>query len=186
MYVGAASQHVLRMSFVPEQEDHNFDRQDHDLLVPPHSARRHLSIILFTPQTLGTWCGLCRSAICSGPMACLAIGHSHINGNNPVTRHRYPFQHCTTTQSPTCSTSNNTFTTNEQASFPPQTTWCCSSLENHTKESSHHNPTTFPQATSTPVERSVLLSHPPHTPELTSCNPAAKRTRLRIAASELL
>ena len=27
MYVGAASQHVLRMSFVPEQEAHNFDRQ---------------------------------------------------------------------------------------------------------------------------------------------------------------
>ena len=28
MYVGASSQHVLRMSFVPEQEAHNFDRQD--------------------------------------------------------------------------------------------------------------------------------------------------------------
>ena len=27
MYVGAASQHVLRMSFVPEQEAHNFYRQ---------------------------------------------------------------------------------------------------------------------------------------------------------------
>ena len=27
MYVGAASQHVLHMSFVPEQEAHNFDRQ---------------------------------------------------------------------------------------------------------------------------------------------------------------
>ena len=27
MYVGAASQHVLRMSIVPEQEAHNFDRQ---------------------------------------------------------------------------------------------------------------------------------------------------------------
>ena len=27
MHVGAASQHVLRMSFVPEQEAHNFDRQ---------------------------------------------------------------------------------------------------------------------------------------------------------------
>ena len=27
MYVGAASQHVLRMSFVSEQEAHNFDRQ---------------------------------------------------------------------------------------------------------------------------------------------------------------
>ena len=27
MFVGATSQHVLRMSFVPEQEAHNFDRQ---------------------------------------------------------------------------------------------------------------------------------------------------------------
>ena len=27
MYVGAASQHVLRMCFVPEQKAHNFDMQ---------------------------------------------------------------------------------------------------------------------------------------------------------------
>ena len=35
MYVGAASQHVLRMSFVPEQEDHNVDRQ-----VTPHRRNK--------------------------------------------------------------------------------------------------------------------------------------------------
>ena len=31
-------------------------------------------------------------------MACLAVDHSHINGNNPVTGHRYPHQCSTTTQ----------------------------------------------------------------------------------------
>ena len=35
MYVGAASQHVFRMSFVPEQEAHNFDRTGHDFFGPP-------------------------------------------------------------------------------------------------------------------------------------------------------
>ena len=37
MYVGAASQHVLRMSFVPEQEAQNFDRQVLAYLVSSHA-----------------------------------------------------------------------------------------------------------------------------------------------------
>ena len=47
MYVGAASQHVLRMSFVPEQEARNFDRQV-DLLGPPHPTRHNLSVVFPT------------------------------------------------------------------------------------------------------------------------------------------
>ena len=47
MYVGAASQHVLRMSFVPEQEAHNFDRQV--TTIWSHPIQRDVtSIMLFT------------------------------------------------------------------------------------------------------------------------------------------
>ena len=72
---GAASQHVLRMSSVPEQEAHNFDRQVSDFLVPPSfSATSPLHFSFCLLQTWRTWCWLCSSATCSGPMACVAIG----------------------------------------------------------------------------------------------------------------
>ena len=52
MYVGAASQHVLRMSFVSEQEAHNFDRQ----VVTFWSHLMHRDItspLFFLPLKLG-------------------------------------------------------------------------------------------------------------------------------------
>ena len=52
MYVGAASQHVLRMSFVPEQEAQNFDRQD----ITYWSRLMHRDItspLFFLPLKLG-------------------------------------------------------------------------------------------------------------------------------------
>ena len=84
-------------------------------------------------------------------------------GNNQVTRHRYPFQHCTTTQSPTCTTPNHTFTTNEQACFPQKTFWRSPSPKNHTEEASLHiqrnfHKQLFDSLTDTLVERSVLFS----------------------------
>ena len=45
MYVGAASQHVLRMSFVSEQEAHNFDR--HVVTFWSHLMHRDISSPLF-------------------------------------------------------------------------------------------------------------------------------------------
>ena len=45
MYVGAASQHVLRMSFVPEQEAHNFVRQV--MTFWSHLMRRDITSPLF-------------------------------------------------------------------------------------------------------------------------------------------
>ena len=45
MYVGAASQHVLRMSFVPEQEAHNFDRQVTTFW--SHFIQRDIASLLF-------------------------------------------------------------------------------------------------------------------------------------------
>ena len=52
MYVGAASQHVLRMSFVPEQEAQNFDRQ----VIAYWSRLMHRDIaspLFFLPLKLG-------------------------------------------------------------------------------------------------------------------------------------
>ena len=52
MYVGAASQHVLRMSFVPEQEAENFDRQ----VITYWSRLMHRDIaspLFFLPLKLG-------------------------------------------------------------------------------------------------------------------------------------
>ena len=162
MYVGATSQHVLRMSFVPEREAQNFDTQ-----VTAFWSHR---------IQLGgrTWCGLCRSVARCSSMACFAIGHSHIDGNHPVTRHRHPFQHGTTTQSPTCSTSNHTLTADEQASLPTQATWRCPSPKKPHKRSespqSNDISTSNLSKASLPHLLTVRCSshNPPHTPELTS------------------
>ena len=45
MYVGAGSQHVLRMSFVPEQRGSQLRPTGYDLLVPPCATRCHLSVV---------------------------------------------------------------------------------------------------------------------------------------------
>ena len=81
MYVGAASHHVLRMSFVPEQEAQNFDMQVTTFW--SHLIQRDIAspLFFFTSQTRKTWSGLCSSATCSGPMARLAVDHHHVNGN---------------------------------------------------------------------------------------------------------
>ena len=47
LYVGAASQHVLRMSFVPEREAHNFDRQVTTFW--SHLIQRDITSPLFFP-----------------------------------------------------------------------------------------------------------------------------------------
>ena len=104
------------------EEAYNFDRQV--TIFWSHLIQRDITSLLFfsTSQTWRTWCGLCSSAACCRSMASLAGDHSHIIGNNPVTRHRHPLQCSTTTQSPTGTTANHTFTTNEQTRFPIKTT----------------------------------------------------------------
>ena len=73
------------MSFVPEQEAHNFDRQ----ITTFWSHLIQLDVtspLFFLPLKLGgLGGGFCSQATCSWPMARLAIRHSHIDGNNPVT-----------------------------------------------------------------------------------------------------
>ena len=52
MYVGAASQHVLRMSFVPEREADNFDRQV--MTFWSHLIQRDITFpLFFLPLELG-------------------------------------------------------------------------------------------------------------------------------------
>ena len=114
MYVGAASQHVLRMSFVPGQEARNFDRQ-----VTSFSScliqRDIASPLFFLPLKLGGLGvgGLCGSTSCGCPMARVAVDHSHVNGNNPVTGYRLSLQFDTTTASSTRSTPIHVLPTNE-------------------------------------------------------------------------
>ena len=97
MYVGAASQHVLRMSFVSEQEARQLRQTGYDLLVSPYASRYHLSVVFSTPQACRTWSGLCTSTPRGSQMARVAVDHSHVDGNNPVTGHRFPLQLNTTT-----------------------------------------------------------------------------------------
>ena len=129
MYVGAASQHVLRMSFVPEQEAQNFDRQ----------------VITYWSRLVWTWSGICCSTTCGCPMACVAVDHPYIDGNNPISGHRFTFQFNTTTTCPTRSTPIHPLPTNEQTLLPTQTTWSSSTPPNHPKETSLHYPKEHPQ-----------------------------------------
>ena len=71
MYVGAASQHALRMSFVPEQEAQNFDRQ----VLTFWSRLMHRDItsqLFFLPLKLGGF-----------GVACVAVGHPFIDDYYP-------------------------------------------------------------------------------------------------------
>ena len=87
MYVGAASQHVLRMSLVPEEEAENF--WTHKSRPFGHTSSNATSPrrCSFYPSNLGDLVWSCRPAACCCTMACFAIGHSHTDGDNPVTRH---------------------------------------------------------------------------------------------------
>ena len=88
----------------------------------------------------------------------LGNGHSHIDGNNLVTRHGLPCPCCTATQSPTFPTSNHTFTADEQASLPPQTTWCCPSPNESPPSNGTFTKQLLESFTASPVDRAVLLS----------------------------
>ena len=140
MYVGAASQHVLRMSFVSEQEAHNFDRQVMTFTSCLVQRDITFTVVFSTPQAWRTWSGLCSSTPRGCSMARVAVDHSHVDGNNPVTGHRFPLQFNTTTTSSTITTPNHLFNINEQTTFPTQTPWSSPPPKNHSKETSLHHP----------------------------------------------
>ena len=94
-----------------------------------------------------TWSGLCSSTPCCRPMARVAVDHSHINGNNPVTGHRFSLRCNITTKITTGATPIHPFNTNEQTSLPTQTTWSSLSPTNHSEETSLHHPKKHTQTT---------------------------------------
>ena len=111
MYVGAASQHVFRMSSVSEQEAHNFDRQV--MTFWSHLMHRDITSPLFFLHFklggLGVGSAVQRHA--AAPWRRVAVDHSRVDGSNPVTGHRFPLQFNTTTTSSTCTTPNHPFPT---------------------------------------------------------------------------
>ena len=140
MYVGAASQHALRMSFVPEQEAQNFDRQV--LTFWSRLMHRDITSQLFfsTSQTWRFWCGFCCSKTCCSSMACVAVSHPFINDYYQFSGHRFTLSLYTNITCSTHPTSINHLPTNEQTHFSTQTTRCCSTPPNHPKETSLHHP----------------------------------------------
>ena len=91
------------MSFVYEQEAHNFDRH---LIFWSHLMHRDISSPLFFPPLklggLGVGSAVQRHA--AAPWRAWQSIIPDVDGNNPVTRHRFPLQFNTTTTSSTCTT----------------------------------------------------------------------------------
>ena len=147
MYVGAASQHALRMSFVPEREAQNFDRQV--LTFWSRLMHRDITSQLFFP-TSQTWrlrCGFCCSKTCGCSMACVAVSHPLIDNYYPFSGHRLTLSLYTNITCSTNPTSIHHLPTNEQTHLPTQTTRSCSPPPNHPKETSLHHPKKHPQTT---------------------------------------
>ena len=140
MYVGAASQHVLRMSFVPEKEARNFDRQ-----VTSFSSRfiqRDIAfcVVLSTPQAWRTWSELCS-------MVQVAVDHPHINGNNPVTGYRLSLSSSTPrlrAQLAQLQTTLSLQMNNHTFQLKPR--GAALRLENNSREASLHHSKKHPQA----------------------------------------
>ena len=142
MYVGAASQHVLRMSFVPEQEAQNFDRQ----VLTFWSRLMHRDItsqLFFLPLKLGGFgVGSAVQRHAAAPWrawqsvipSLMTITHSTLSFYTNITCSTHP-------------TSIHHLPTNEQTHLPTQTTRSCSTPPNHPKETSLHHPKEHPQTT---------------------------------------
>ena len=113
MYVGAASQHVLRMSCVPEQEAQNFDRQ----VVTFWSRLVHRDIaspLFFLPLKLGgLGVGSAVQRHAAAPWRAWQSIIPYIDGKNPISGHRFTFQFNTTTACPTRSIPVHPLPTNE-------------------------------------------------------------------------
>ena len=169
MYVGAASQHVLHMSFVPEQEAQNFDKQvmtfwSHLFIVmPPPRCSFHLSNLgdlVWALQFSGT-------KLFHGVLGNRSFPHKWKQPSHQTQQTLFSTQHQDSGPTPHSSQKMNkpAFLLTALRLQNTQKTQVSTIQEtfasNYLKASPHHN----------------LL----HTPELTSCSPAAKRTRLRIA-----
>ena len=163
MYEGAASQHVLRMSLVPEREAHNFDRQVTTFW--SHLIQRDItSPLFFLPLKLGG----------------LGVGSA-------VQRHAAAPRRAWQSIIPSLMATTQSPNTDSLFNATPRLRAQLAQVQ--TILLSLHNPEEYPQATLRQPRRHPMLNapssyhNPPHTLVRTSCTPAVKRMRLRIAAS---
>ena len=147
MYVGAASQHVLRMSFVPEQEAQNFDRQ----VLTFWSRLMHRDItsqLFFLPLKVGGFgvgSAVQRHAAAPWRASQSVIPSLMATTQSPDTDSLFrstPLLRAQLTQlqSTISKQMNKTY-------LPTQTTRSCSTPSNHPKETSLHHPKEHPQTT---------------------------------------
>ena len=167
----------------------NFDRQGSYLLVPSHApVTLPLRCFFSTSQAWWTWSGLCSSTPRGCPMARVAVDHSYIDGNNPISGHRLTFQFNTTTACPTRSTPIYPLPTNEQTHYPTQTAWGSPPPPNHSKrnKSPPSKKTSTSKSTTAspthPLNKPCSFHNPLHTLVHISCSQEVKHMRLRIVA----
>ena len=180
MYVGAASQHVLRMSFVPEQEARNFVRQ----------------VTTF-------WCHLVQHDITS-PLFFLHLKLDGLGVSSAVQRHTTAPWRARQSIIPTLMATTQSPDTDSLFSSTPQLRVQLAQLQTtlslqtnrptfqlkplgaalrlETTQKKKHTQTTLQQPHRHPPNKLSSFHNLPHTPVRTSCSRAVKRTRLRIAA----
>ena len=140
MYVGAASQHALRTTFVPKEEAVSFDNEIVQL-VAACRQRRHLPTIP-PPITYGrTWGGLRGAATRRSPLDSLATHDPHPHGCHWLTRPGISvYPHTNPPQSAT-PTPNHIVPTNERTIPLTQITRCGTPNTQIPKSIGQHNPT---------------------------------------------
>ena len=183
MYVGAGSQHVLRMSFVPEQRGSQLRQTGCVVLVPPCATRCHLSVVFFLPLELGG----------------LGVGSAvqrHAAARGARGSQPFPTLMATTRSPDTDSLFNaapriRAQQAQLQTTLSPQMNKPAFQLKplgalKRSKSPPSKGISTSKILTASPTHLlNAPCSHhnPPHTLVRTSCNPVVKRMRLRIAAS---
>ena len=149
----------------------------HDLLVTPHSTRCHLSIF-FLPLKLGGLGGLCSPPWRAWKSVIPTLMATTQSPDTDTLFNAAPRLRAQLAQlQATLSLPMN------RARFPLKTTWRSPSPNNQPHRRSKTSTSNFLTASLTNLLNAPCSYHnPPHTPVHTSCSPAVKRTKLRIAA----
>ena len=152
MYVGAASQHALRTTFVPKEEAASFDNEIASYW-SQLAGRDVTSPIIPPPVTYGrTRGGLRGAATRCSPMDGLAINHPHLHGSHWLTRLGLPIcPHTHSTESAT-PTPNHIGSANERTLPSTQITRRGTPNTRVSKSTGQHDPTNdAPTTTSKPL-----------------------------------
>ena len=146
MYVGAASQHVLRMSFVLEQEAHNFDRQV--MTFWSHLLQRDITSPLFssTPQAWRTWSGLCSSTPRGCSMARVAVDYLTLMATTQSPDTDSLFSSTTQLRAQLAQLQTTLSQQMNKPTFLLKPLGAALRLKKHSKETSLHHPKKHPQA----------------------------------------